>query len=166
MTTGRKLAHDWDDGVIPDNLAFDDTNFIDTTYAFRRFRSRMTTRSESAATDSSRGSVFSTAACRARSGGGVPILAPFYKIIRVQFFRRKRSRSSGSGSVLVEPFSVFSVAVDMRRGLNGRLHHSSQRRQVFPALQRSSAFALSMRQKHTVAEPYRSRSCVKKFLDR
>jgi acetyltransferase-like isoleucine patch superfamily enzyme len=41
MTLGRKLADDWYDGVIPDNVVFDDTNFIDTSYSFRRFRSRM-----------------------------------------------------------------------------------------------------------------------------
>ena len=37
---GRKLANDWYDGVIPDNVVFDDSNFIDTSYSFRRFRSR------------------------------------------------------------------------------------------------------------------------------
>jgi acetyltransferase-like isoleucine patch superfamily enzyme len=37
---GRKLAHDWHDGVVPDNVVFDDTNVIDTSYSFRRFRSR------------------------------------------------------------------------------------------------------------------------------
>ncbi|MBC8132741.1 MAG: acyltransferase [Deltaproteobacteria bacterium] len=36
----RKLANDWYDGVIPDNVVFDDTNLIDTSYSFRRFRSR------------------------------------------------------------------------------------------------------------------------------
>lgn len=41
MTLGRKLAHDWHDGVIPDNVVFNDTNLIDTSYSFRRFRSRM-----------------------------------------------------------------------------------------------------------------------------
>jgi len=35
----RKLAHDWYDGTVPDNVAFDDTNYIDTSYYFRRFRS-------------------------------------------------------------------------------------------------------------------------------
>ena len=38
---GRKLAHDWHDGVVPDNVVFDDTNLIDTSYSFRRFRSRV-----------------------------------------------------------------------------------------------------------------------------
>jgi acetyltransferase-like isoleucine patch superfamily enzyme len=36
----RKLANDWYNGVIPDNVVFDDTNLIDTSYSFRRFRSR------------------------------------------------------------------------------------------------------------------------------
>jgi len=40
MMPGRKLAHDWHDGVVPDNVVFDDTNLIDTSYSFRRFRSR------------------------------------------------------------------------------------------------------------------------------
>src|SRR5215510_11406909 len=35
----RKLAHDWYDGVVPDNVVFDDTNYVDTSYYFRRFRS-------------------------------------------------------------------------------------------------------------------------------
>lgn len=38
----RKLAHDWHGGVVPDNVVFDDTNLIDTSYSFRRFRSRAT----------------------------------------------------------------------------------------------------------------------------
>jgi len=41
MTPGRKLAHDWHDGVIPENVVFDETNVIDTSYSFRRFKSRM-----------------------------------------------------------------------------------------------------------------------------
>jgi acetyltransferase-like isoleucine patch superfamily enzyme len=36
----RKLAHDWYDGTVPDNVVYDDTNYIDTSYYFRRFRSR------------------------------------------------------------------------------------------------------------------------------
>jgi acetyltransferase-like isoleucine patch superfamily enzyme len=40
MTPVRKLAHDWYEGAIPDNVVFDDTNFIDTSYSFRRFRSK------------------------------------------------------------------------------------------------------------------------------
>ena len=40
MTSGRKLEHDWHDGVIPENIVFDSTNTIDTSYSFRRFRSR------------------------------------------------------------------------------------------------------------------------------
>jgi len=34
------LAHDWYDGAIPDNVIFDSSNHIDTSYSFRRFRSR------------------------------------------------------------------------------------------------------------------------------
>ena len=41
MTQGRKLPNDWHDGVVPDNVVFDDTNFIDTSYSFRRVESRM-----------------------------------------------------------------------------------------------------------------------------
>ena len=41
MTPGRKIAHDWYDGSIPDNVVFDSTNLIDTSYSFRRFRSRV-----------------------------------------------------------------------------------------------------------------------------
>ena len=37
----RRLPHDWYDGVIPDNVIFDSSNHIDTSYSFRRFRSRM-----------------------------------------------------------------------------------------------------------------------------
>jgi acetyltransferase-like isoleucine patch superfamily enzyme len=37
----RQLAHDWYDGVIPDNVIFDASNFIETSYSFRLFRSRM-----------------------------------------------------------------------------------------------------------------------------
>jgi len=37
----RRLPHDWYDGVIPDNVIFDSSNYIDTSYSFRRFRSRM-----------------------------------------------------------------------------------------------------------------------------
>jgi acetyltransferase-like isoleucine patch superfamily enzyme len=40
-SSGRKLAHDWYDAVIPDNVTFDSSNYIDTSYSFRRFRSRM-----------------------------------------------------------------------------------------------------------------------------
>ena len=40
MTPGRTIAHDWYDGIIPDNVVFDSTNHIDTSYSFRRFRSR------------------------------------------------------------------------------------------------------------------------------
>jgi len=40
MTSGRRLAHDWYDGVVPDNVVFDDTNIIDTSYSFLRFKSR------------------------------------------------------------------------------------------------------------------------------
>jgi acetyltransferase-like isoleucine patch superfamily enzyme len=36
----RKLAHDWYEGAIPDNVTFDSSNYIDTSYSFRRFRSR------------------------------------------------------------------------------------------------------------------------------
>jgi acetyltransferase-like isoleucine patch superfamily enzyme len=42
MSPGRRLPHDWHDGVVPGNVVFDDTNFIDTSYSFRRFDSRMT----------------------------------------------------------------------------------------------------------------------------
>lgn len=38
---GRKLPHDWYGGVIPDNVIFDSSNFIETSYSFRLFRSRM-----------------------------------------------------------------------------------------------------------------------------
>ena len=41
MSPGHRLPHDWHDGVVPDNVVFDDTNFIDTSYSFRRFDSRM-----------------------------------------------------------------------------------------------------------------------------
>jgi acetyltransferase-like isoleucine patch superfamily enzyme len=41
MTSGRTLAHDWYDGVIPDNVVFDDTNRIDSSYSFRRFKSEV-----------------------------------------------------------------------------------------------------------------------------
>lgn len=40
MILNRKIAHDWYDGSIPDNVVFDSTNLIDTSYSFRRFRSR------------------------------------------------------------------------------------------------------------------------------
>jgi len=40
MISGRRLAHDWYDGVIPDNVIFDDTNVIDSSYSFFRFKSR------------------------------------------------------------------------------------------------------------------------------
>ena len=39
MTSGRKLAHDWHDGVIPENVIFDDTNVIDSSHSFLRFKS-------------------------------------------------------------------------------------------------------------------------------
>src|SRR5258707_6097515 len=35
-----KLDHDWYDGAITDNVIFDSSNHIDTSYSFRRFRSR------------------------------------------------------------------------------------------------------------------------------
>jgi acetyltransferase-like isoleucine patch superfamily enzyme len=41
MTPGRRLANDWYEGVIPGNVTFDDTNHIDTSYSFRRVRSRI-----------------------------------------------------------------------------------------------------------------------------
>jgi acetyltransferase-like isoleucine patch superfamily enzyme len=41
MMSGRRLAHDWHDGVIPGNVVFDDTNVIDTSHSFLRFKSRM-----------------------------------------------------------------------------------------------------------------------------
>jgi acetyltransferase-like isoleucine patch superfamily enzyme len=41
MISGRRLAHDWYDGVVPDNVVFDDTNIIDTSFSFLRFKSRM-----------------------------------------------------------------------------------------------------------------------------
>ncbi len=41
MMSGRRLAHDWYEGLIPDNVTFDDTTFIGTSYSFLRFKSRM-----------------------------------------------------------------------------------------------------------------------------
>ena len=41
MNDSGTLAHDWYDGVIPDNVIFDSSNYIDTSYSFRCFRSRM-----------------------------------------------------------------------------------------------------------------------------
>jgi len=41
FSDSRRLAHDWYDGVIPDNVTFDSSNFIETSYSFRLFRSRM-----------------------------------------------------------------------------------------------------------------------------
>ena len=41
MMPDRRLAHDWYDGVIPDNVVFDDTNVIDSSHSFLRFKSRM-----------------------------------------------------------------------------------------------------------------------------
>ena len=38
--TGRRLVEDWYDGVIPDNVVFDSSNYLETSYAFRPFRSR------------------------------------------------------------------------------------------------------------------------------
>ena len=40
MNAGRRLAHDWYDGVVPDNVSFGATNHIDTSYSFRLFRSQ------------------------------------------------------------------------------------------------------------------------------
>jgi acetyltransferase-like isoleucine patch superfamily enzyme len=40
MISGRRLPHDWHDGVIPHNVVFDDTNVIDSSHSFLRFRSR------------------------------------------------------------------------------------------------------------------------------
>jgi len=40
MPGPRKLAHDWFDGSIPDNVSFDASNYIDSSYSFRRFRSQ------------------------------------------------------------------------------------------------------------------------------
>ena len=37
----RKLAHDWFEGSIPDNVVFDSSTYIDSSYSFRRFRSEM-----------------------------------------------------------------------------------------------------------------------------
>lgn len=37
----RKLAHDWFTGSIPDNVIFDSSNYIDSSYSFRRFHSEM-----------------------------------------------------------------------------------------------------------------------------
>lgn len=41
MISGRRLAHDWYDGVIPDNVVFDDTNTIDSSHSFLKFKSRV-----------------------------------------------------------------------------------------------------------------------------
>jgi acetyltransferase-like isoleucine patch superfamily enzyme len=40
MSSGRRLAHDWYDGVIPDNVVFHETTVIDSSHSFLRFRSR------------------------------------------------------------------------------------------------------------------------------
>jgi len=37
----RTLAHDWYAGSIPDNVVFDSSNYIDTSYSFRRFHSQI-----------------------------------------------------------------------------------------------------------------------------
>jgi acetyltransferase-like isoleucine patch superfamily enzyme len=37
---GRRLPDDWYDGFVPSNVVFDESNHIDTSYSFRRFRSR------------------------------------------------------------------------------------------------------------------------------
>jgi len=55
MISGRRLAHDWYDGVIPDNVVFDDTNVIDSSHSFLRFKSRM----ESALTLGRRTAIYS-----------------------------------------------------------------------------------------------------------
>ena len=41
MSLGRRIANDWYDSTIPDNVTFDATNLIDTSYSFRRFRSQV-----------------------------------------------------------------------------------------------------------------------------
>lgn len=41
MSLSRRIAGDWYDSTIPDNVTFDATNLIDTSYSFRRFRSRV-----------------------------------------------------------------------------------------------------------------------------
>jgi acetyltransferase-like isoleucine patch superfamily enzyme len=39
MKPGRRLAHDWYDGVIPDNVVFHETAVIDSSHSFLRFKS-------------------------------------------------------------------------------------------------------------------------------
>jgi acetyltransferase-like isoleucine patch superfamily enzyme len=41
MSTGRTLAWDWYPGTIPDNVLVDETAYIETTYSFSLFRSRL-----------------------------------------------------------------------------------------------------------------------------
>lgn len=36
----KRLPNDWYDGTVPENVVFDSSNHIHTSYAFRRFRSR------------------------------------------------------------------------------------------------------------------------------
>ena len=40
MTAGRKLEWDWHPGIVPENVVFDDSAYIETTYSFLLFRSR------------------------------------------------------------------------------------------------------------------------------
>jgi acetyltransferase-like isoleucine patch superfamily enzyme len=37
----RRLAHDWYEGEVPANVIFDGSNFIETSYSFLLFRSRL-----------------------------------------------------------------------------------------------------------------------------
>lgn len=39
-TAGSTLAHDWYCGSIPENVVYDSSNYIDSSYSFRHFRSR------------------------------------------------------------------------------------------------------------------------------
>jgi acetyltransferase-like isoleucine patch superfamily enzyme len=39
MTLDRKLEWDWFPGVVPENVVFDDTAYVETTYSFQLFRS-------------------------------------------------------------------------------------------------------------------------------
>jgi acetyltransferase-like isoleucine patch superfamily enzyme len=41
LTTHRKLAWDWYDGTIPQNVSVDDSAYVETTYSFLLYRSEM-----------------------------------------------------------------------------------------------------------------------------